>query len=88
MEKPWLILLFVPHYLWEGISPCFYIPSLLPSIELVLEMLLWLDVMFGLGLLSHTRARHPGLGLGLWGINLKFWTRELRVCDRWNSVTF
>ena len=49
----------------------FYIPSLLPSIELVLEMPLWLDVMFGLGLLSHVR-RPPGLGQGhgLWGINL------------------
>ena len=38
-------------------SPCLYIPSLLPYIELVLEMLLWFDVMVGLGLLSHTRAR-------------------------------
>ena len=57
-------------------SPCLYIPSLLPYIELVLEMLLWLDVMVGLGLLSQ-RARAPlartgpgpwALGLGLWAL--------------------
>ena len=44
-------------------------PSFL--IELVLEMLLWLDVMVGLGLLSHTRTRRPpGLGLGAMGLGL------------------
>ena len=72
MEKPWLLLLLVPHCLWEGMPPCLYIPSLLPTIELVLEMFLWLDVMFGLGLLSHVR-RPPGSGqgLGLWALGNK-----------------
>ena len=72
MEKPWLIFLFVPHCLWEGISSCLYISSLLPSIELVLEMLLWLDNMIGLGLLSHARRsdRARAQGPRPWGINL------------------
>ena len=72
MEKPWLNLLFVPHCLWEGISSYFYIPSLLPSIELVLEMPLWLDDMFGLGLLSRAPpARARALGFGLWALGNK-----------------
>ena len=69
--KAWKALasFIIPYCLWEGILPCFYIPSLIPIIELVLEIFLWLDVMFGLGLLSQT-TRAARTGLGPWGINL------------------
>ena len=68
-------------------SPCLYIPSLLATIELVLEMLLWLDVMVGLGLLSHARRPDRAWALGLKLTLTKVLDPGLRVCDRWNSVT-
>ena len=52
--------------------PCLYIPSLLPIIELVLEMLLWLDVMFGWAC-YHTRGGAPPAWIGPWALVLGLW---------------
>ena len=49
LEQPWLLLLVCPILLVGGNASLFYIPSILPIIELVFEMLLWWMSHWALG---------------------------------------